>query len=448
MSDRATTRWTVTQRACARIWSCSITRAGPGPAAPDARRRVDLRRRHRRRRAGRPRRGVRARARARVSNLLVVDENPLDRAGPWLNFARMRTLRTPKYLTGPDLGIPSLTPRAWYEAQHGAGSWEALGLIPKETWAGVPGVVPAHARHPGAARHARRARCAGTRASAPWEVPCTDAAPAAPAETLLRAARGAGDRHRRLGPLGGARRWSATRLPRARCTRTPAGRSTSRRCAGKRVAVLGAGASAFDNAATALEHGAREVALCFRRASAGQRERLPLGRVRRLPAPPRRPARRRQVALHPPDRAHGPAAARATPTAARAQHAGLPPARRAAAGRALELRGDDDHDRDDTTASHARGRLRHRRHRASSTDLALRPELRAVEPHIARWADRYHAARRASASEDLAAPPLPRPRLRVHRAHAGRGAVSALPLQLHVRRPARAWASAAPASRA
>jgi cation diffusion facilitator CzcD-associated flavoprotein CzcO len=34
---------------------------------------------------------------------------------------------------------------------------------------------------------------------------------------------------------------------------------------GKRVAVLGAGASAFDNAATALEHGAREVRMFFRR---------------------------------------------------------------------------------------------------------------------------------------------------------------------------------------
>ena len=39
-------------------------------------------------------------SRERVGNVLVVDQNPLDRAGPWLNFARMRTLRTPKYLTG------------------------------------------------------------------------------------------------------------------------------------------------------------------------------------------------------------------------------------------------------------------------------------------------------------------------------------------------------------
>src|SRR5262245_31701906 len=40
--------------------------------------------------------------RERVRNLLVVDENPEGLAGPWLRFARMRTLRTPKYLTGPD----------------------------------------------------------------------------------------------------------------------------------------------------------------------------------------------------------------------------------------------------------------------------------------------------------------------------------------------------------
>ena len=77
--------------------------------------------------------------RERVGNLLVIDQNPLDRAGPWLNFARMHTLRTPKHVIGPDLGVPSLTPRAWYEAQHGDGSWESLGLIPKESWAAYLG---------------------------------------------------------------------------------------------------------------------------------------------------------------------------------------------------------------------------------------------------------------------------------------------------------------------
>lgn len=45
--------------------------------------------------------------RERVTRLLVLDENPLDRAGPWLSFARMATLRTPKHLTGPDSGSPA-----------------------------------------------------------------------------------------------------------------------------------------------------------------------------------------------------------------------------------------------------------------------------------------------------------------------------------------------------
>src|SRR5687767_13151557 len=53
--------------------------------------------------------------RERVDNLLVVDDSPSDREGPWRTFARMQTLRTPKHVTGPDWGLPSLTVRTWYE---------------------------------------------------------------------------------------------------------------------------------------------------------------------------------------------------------------------------------------------------------------------------------------------------------------------------------------------
>ena len=51
------------------------------------------------------------------------------------DFARMDTLRSPKHLTGPDLGVPSLTFRAWYEAQHGTDGWAALYKIPRLEWA-------------------------------------------------------------------------------------------------------------------------------------------------------------------------------------------------------------------------------------------------------------------------------------------------------------------------
>jgi xanthine/CO dehydrogenase XdhC/CoxF family maturation factor/cation diffusion facilitator CzcD-associated flavoprotein CzcO len=197
--------------------------------------------------------------RERVKNLLLIDRNPLDRAGPWLDFARMKTLRTPKHLTGPDLGIPSLTPRNWYEAQYGIGSWETLGLIPKETWAGYLAWYRATLEIPvqaetevgalrwepsekafvvpttrGGAQQSLLARrvvlASGIDGSGHWQVPkfITDHLPAS--------------------------RYSHTRFP-----------IDFAALRGKRIAVLGAGASAFDNASTALEAGAAEVRLYFRR---------------------------------------------------------------------------------------------------------------------------------------------------------------------------------------
>lgn len=198
-------------------------------------------------------------ARERVGNVLVLDKNPLDRAGPWLNFARMRTLRTPKYLTGPDLGIPSLTPRAYYEAQFGEGSWETLGLIPKELWAGYLTWFRRTLQIPvepettvGALEYDASERC--------FTVPCSGPG----GERLLFARRVV-----LATGIDGSGEWRIPRevseaLPRKLYAHTrddidfPALR-------GKRVAVLGAGASGFDNGATALEHGAAEVHLLFRR---------------------------------------------------------------------------------------------------------------------------------------------------------------------------------------
>ena len=47
--------------------------------------------------------------RARVENVLVVDRAERGREGPWLTYARMDTLRSPKDYTGPDLDIPLRT---------------------------------------------------------------------------------------------------------------------------------------------------------------------------------------------------------------------------------------------------------------------------------------------------------------------------------------------------
>ncbi|MDB5511848.1 MAG: hypothetical protein JWR08_1331 [Enterovirga sp.] len=70
-----------------------------------------------------------------VRRLEIVDRAAAGREGPWTTFARMETLRSPKHLTGPALGIPSLTFRAWYEARETAAGWEALYKIPNGVWA-------------------------------------------------------------------------------------------------------------------------------------------------------------------------------------------------------------------------------------------------------------------------------------------------------------------------
>ena len=46
----------------------------------------------------------------------LFDRSPEGYEGPWATTARMQTLRSPKQLTGPALGLPALTFRAWFEA--------------------------------------------------------------------------------------------------------------------------------------------------------------------------------------------------------------------------------------------------------------------------------------------------------------------------------------------
>ncbi|GAU84547.1 NAD(P)-binding domain-containing protein [Bosea sp. BIWAKO-01] len=69
-----------------------------------------------------------------LSNMTVLDRAPAGQEGPWATYARMETLRSPKQLTGPALGLPALTFRAWYEAQFGRTAWDALGKIPRGMW--------------------------------------------------------------------------------------------------------------------------------------------------------------------------------------------------------------------------------------------------------------------------------------------------------------------------
>ncbi len=71
---------------------------------------------------------------AGIRNTVLLDRASEGSEGPWVTYARMKTLRSPKQLVGPALGISSLTFRAWYESQFGSEAWEALEKIPRPMW--------------------------------------------------------------------------------------------------------------------------------------------------------------------------------------------------------------------------------------------------------------------------------------------------------------------------
>ena len=72
--------------------------------------------------------------REQVNRIMCFDAAEEGCEGPWVTFARMTMLRTPKHLTGPDMGLPSLSFRAFWEAQHGQDAWDSMFRIPRTAW--------------------------------------------------------------------------------------------------------------------------------------------------------------------------------------------------------------------------------------------------------------------------------------------------------------------------
>lgn len=73
--------------------------------------------------------------RAGIGRVSVVDAAPAGHEGIWRGPARMTILRTPKVPPGPELGLPSLSFQAFYEAAYGVEAYAALPTVPREIWA-------------------------------------------------------------------------------------------------------------------------------------------------------------------------------------------------------------------------------------------------------------------------------------------------------------------------
>ncbi|MFA6916546.1 MAG: NAD(P)-binding domain-containing protein [Parachlamydiales bacterium] len=69
-----------------------------------------------------------------IVNFQIFETAKEGEEGPWTTYARMNLLRSGKELTGPAYDFPLLTFRAWYEAQFGENGWEKLYKIPRAQW--------------------------------------------------------------------------------------------------------------------------------------------------------------------------------------------------------------------------------------------------------------------------------------------------------------------------
>ena len=188
---------------------------------------------------------------------VVFDQSEEGFEGPWATTARMQTLRSPKQLSGPALGLPALTFRAWFEAQLGLAAWEQLDKIPRLQWAEYLRWYRRVLRLDVRNRH--RVTWVQPRADG-----CVELSIDADGQALNVSARHVVLATGRDG-LGGP--WVpavADALPREYWAHSADGLQ-DHWFVGKRVAVIGGGASAMDAAGTALEAGARSVDVLVRR---------------------------------------------------------------------------------------------------------------------------------------------------------------------------------------
>ena len=210
--------------------------------------------------------------RAGIGKVTVIDAAPDEaHAGIWLNAARMNLLRTPKALTGPELGVTALGFQSWYEARNGRNAYTAIDRIPRTDWASYLSWYKQFLNIPVRYRtNLLRIEPAETCFRLHLEV---DGQPRIETTRKIVLANGVGGNGGPYIPP------AFENLPRA-CYAHTADVIDFAALRGKVVAVVGAAASAFDAAGVALEAGAAAVHLFARRDTIAS---VPITRSRGFP---------------------------------------------------------------------------------------------------------------------------------------------------------------------
>lgn len=192
-----------------------------------------------------------------IFHIKIFDKTSMGLEGPWVTYARMKTLRSSKDIMGPALGIPHLTFHAWYEARFGAAAWKEMGKIPTPLWMDYLNWY----------RQVMQL---------PIENDCllTDIIPSQDDEfelhfqkasqPLIVKARKVVLATGRAGFGGPTIPDFAKHLPKSICKHTT-DHIDGKDLINKRIGIIGVGASSFDAAAIALEAGAKSVDLLMRR---------------------------------------------------------------------------------------------------------------------------------------------------------------------------------------
>jgi cation diffusion facilitator CzcD-associated flavoprotein CzcO len=189
-----------------------------------------------------------------VGRIAVLDRSEPGREGPWTTYARMPTLRSPKELPGPALGVPSLTFRAWYEASFGEAAFTRLYKVFNQDWQDYLSWLQRVLDLP--VTHGCEVVCLR---------PCPEWVELDLADGRMMRTRRVVVATGRPGAGGGIIPAFIDRKLFPDLAAHTSDMIDFEALSGRDVVVIGAGASAWDNAATALEAGAGTVTILARR---------------------------------------------------------------------------------------------------------------------------------------------------------------------------------------